>query len=181
MTREEMMSRRKLILDKLENLLLGGHKPEERSFFYHPNEDRIVLSHALFWVLSKPFAKVLQDYNALLFLRQCEDEMLSAYLTKSDEYPELLHNCNICFDCLLVMLASDIHDRKNEEVAKKLFVTAAVASGYGGDMADELANELLDDMEFSYNKVCCCKIEGILPQLNKMIENELHEMNEEFR
>ena len=30
---------------------------------------------------------------------------------------------------------------------------AVVAGGYGGDMPEELCNELLDDMDFHYNRV----------------------------
>lgn len=48
-----------------------------------------------------------------------------------------------------------------------------VASGYGGDMSEALANELLDDMDFHYNKVKCRKIEQLLPRLNQMVAEEM--------
>ena len=48
--------------------------------------------------------------------------------------------------------------------------------GYGGDMPEDLACDLLNDIDFSFNKVCCCKIESMLPQLNKTIEQELDGM-----
>ena len=56
--------------------------------------------------------------------------------------------------------------------ARKLAVITVVAVGYGGDMDEELCNELLDDMDFHYNKVKCRKIEGMLPKLMKMVEGE---------
>lgn len=37
-------------------------------------------------------------------------------------------------------------------------------------MDEELADELLDDMEFVGNRVKCWKIEGMLPELMKMVE-----------
>ena len=41
-------------------------------------------------------------------------------------------------------------------------------------MDEELANELLDDMDFDrYGKVKCLKIEGMLPELMKMVEGEM--------
>lgn len=41
-------------------------------------------------------------------------------------------------------------------------------------MDEELANDLLDDMDFDrYGKVKCLKIEGILPKLMKMAESEM--------
>lgn len=60
--------------------------------------------------------------------------------------------------------------------ASKLAVIAVVASGYGGDMDEDLCNELLDDMNFHYNKVKCRKIEGMLPKLMKMVESEMEGM-----
>ena len=38
-------------------------------------------------------------------------------------------------------------------------------------------SEILDDMDFDrYGKVKCSKIEGMLPQLMKMVEGELRSM-----
>ena len=46
---------------------------------------------------------------------------------------------------------------------------AIVAGGYGGDMPEEQCYDLLDDMDFYYNKVKCKKIERMLPELSKMV------------
>ena len=44
-------------------------------------------------------------------------------------------------------------------------------------MDEELANELLDDIDFDrYGKVKCRKIEGMLLKLMKMVEGELKVM-----
>ena len=40
-------------------------------------------------------------------------------------------------------------------------------------MPEPLANELLDDMDFHYNKVKCRKIEQLLPRLNQMVTEEM--------
>lgn len=56
--------------------------------------------------------------------------------------------------------------------ARKLAVVAVVASGYGGDMDEDLCNELLGNMDFHYNKVKYRKIEGMLSKLMKMVEGE---------
>ena len=37
-------------------------------------------------------------------------------------------------------------------------------------------NELLDDMDFHYNKVKCRKIEGLMPRLMGMVESEMEGM-----
>ncbi len=51
-----------------------------------------------------------------------------------------------------------------------------VAAGYGGDMSDDLCDELLDDMVFVGNKVKCRKIEMMMPRLNKIVEKEMNAM-----
>lgn len=48
-----------------------------------------------------------------------------------------------------------------------------IAASYAGDMSEDLCNDLLDDIDFHFNKVRCRKIEQMLPQLNKMIEEEI--------
>lgn len=56
--------------------------------------------------------------------------------------------------------------------ARRLGAICVVAGGYGGDMKEEKANELLDDIDFYCNKVKCRKIEQMLPTLNKLVVAE---------
>ena len=51
-----------------------------------------------------------------------------------------------------------------------------VAAGYAGDMDEELAIELLDDIDYHFNKVKCRQIELIMPKLMKMVEGEMKSM-----
>lgn len=68
---------------------------------------------------------------------------------------------------------------EGEREARKLVAIAVVAAGYGGDIDEELANELLDDMDFDkYGKVKCRKIEGMLPELMKMVEEEIESFSQ---
>ena len=104
---------------QMEQQLKETHpKEEDWLFYYHSSEERIVLSHALFWTMTLP-----QFFN-----------------------PE------------------------------NLLPSPVVAAGFGGDMDEELANILLDDMDFHFNKVKCRKIEGMLPKLMKMVEGEKESM-----
>lgn len=45
-----------------------------------------------------------------------------------------------------------------------------VAADYGGDIDDDLCNELFDDMDFQYNRVKCRKIEHMLPERNILVD-----------
>ena len=149
-------------------------REEDSMFYYHSSVERIVLSHALFWTMTLPqyFKGKIRKEKFFLLLRQYEEEMLDAYLQDDDYYPELLRYCNIMFETM-PMVVKATHDMCKDKVARKLAAIAVVAGGYGGDMPEELANELLDDMDFVYNKVKCRKIEAMMPQLNKMVDAEM--------
>ena len=67
------------------------------------------------------------------------------------------------------------HLKANKD-ARKLAAIALVAAGYGGDMDEELCNEMLDDIDYHFNKVKCRKIEMMMPQLMKMVESEMEGM-----
>ena len=100
--------------------------------------------------------------------------MLDAFLQEDGYFPELLRYCNILFETLPTILMSTA--LRTDKDARKLAAIAVVAAGYGGDMDEELCNELLDDMDFHYNKVKCRKIEGLMPQLMGMVEGEVRSM-----
>ena len=129
-------------------------------------ELKIVLSHALFWVMAQPqcLKGKIRKEKFFLLLRQYEEEMLDAFLTENDYFSELLPT---------ILMSTELKTKD----ARKLAAIAVVAAGYGGDMDEELANELLDDMDFDrYAKVKCPKIEQMLPKLMKMVEGEMKGM-----
>ena len=189
MNKEELRETRKQMMAQMEQKLQEMHPKEEDSlFYYHSSEDRIVLSHALFWVMTQPqcLKGKIRKERFFLLLRQYEEEMLDAFLMEDDYFSELLRSqdlrnerpkvesCNILFETLPTILMSTAF--RSDKDARKLAAIAVVAAGYGGDMDEELCNELLDDMDFHYNKVKCRKIEGMLPKLMKMVEGEMEGM-----
>lgn len=131
-----------------------------------------MLSHALFWVLSGTLKGKIRQEKCLLLLRQYEEEMLDAFLLDDEQFPDLLRYCNILYEYMPIVINAT-HDLKKDKDARKLATIAVVVGGYDGDMPEALANELLDDMVFYRGKVKCQKIEQMLPELNKMVEEEM--------
>ena len=178
MDKNELKEIRKQKFAQMEQKLHESWSSEEDSlFYYHRSEDRIVLSHALFWVLTQPqcLKGKIRKEKYLLLLRQYQEEMLDAYLQNTEDFPTMLHYCNIIYEYLPMILNSS--HLRGEKGTSKLAAISVVAAGYGGDMDEELANALLDDMDFDrYGKVKCQKIEGILPKLMKMVEGEMESM-----
>ena len=202
MYKNELKEIRKQKFAQMEQQLKETHPKEEDSlFYYHSSEERVVLSHALFWTMTLPqffksrlrkeklpsvttfsprdsLSKLSSPLGLLkeffLLLRQYQEEMLDAFLQDDDYFSDLLHYCNILYEMLPTILMSSY--LREEKDPRKLAAISVVAAGYGGDMDEELCNELLDDMDFHYNKVKCRKIELMLPKLMKMVEGEMRSM-----
>ena len=177
MDKKELKEIRKQKFAQMEQQLKEMHpKEEDRMFYYHSSEERIVLSHALFWTMTLPqfFKSRLRKEKFFLLLRQYQEEMLDAFLQDDDYFSDLLHYCNILYEMLPTILMSSY--LREEKDARKLASISVVAAGFGGDMDEDLCNELLDDMDFHYNKVKCRKIEVMMPKLMKMVEGEMERM-----
>lgn len=177
MDKNELKEIRKQKFAQMEQQLKETHPKEEDSlFYYHSSEERIVLSHALFWTMTLPqfFKSRLRKEKFFLLLRQYQEEMLEAFLQDDDYFSDLLHYCNILYEMLPTILMSSYY--REEKDARKLAAISVVAAGFGGDMPEELATILLDDIDYHYNKMKCRQIELIVPKLMKMVEVEMKAM-----
>ena len=177
MTNGDLRETRKQFFSEMEQKLQERYpKEEDRMFYCHSSEDRIVLSHAMYWTMTQPqfFKSKIRKEKFFLLLRQYEEEMLDAFLQEDDYFSELLHYCNILYEMLPIILGAS-HLRAEKD-ARKLAAIALVAAGYAGDMDEELANELLDDIDYHFDKVKCRKIEVLMPKLMKMVESEMEGM-----
>lgn len=176
-TKEELREARKQWFAPMEQKLKEMHPKEENRLLYcHSSEDRIVLLHTLYWTMTQLqfFKSKMRKEKFFLLLRQYEEEMLDAFLQDDDYFPELLHYCNILYEMLPIILGAS-HLRAEKD-ARRLAAIALVAAGYAGDMDEELATELLDDIDYHFDKVKCRKIEGLMPRLMRMVESEMEGM-----
>ncbi len=176
-SKEELREIRKQKFAQMEQQLKEIHpKEEDRLFYHHPSEDRIVLSHALYWTMTLPqyFKSKLRKEKFFILLRQYQEEMLDAFLQDDDYFSDLLNYCNILYEMLPTILMSSYY--REEKDSRKLAAISVVAAGFGGDMPEELANILLDDIDYNFNKVKCRQIEIMMPKLMEMVESEMEGM-----
>lgn len=173
MKQDSQKEMRKQMFDRMEAELQKTCKPEERMFALHTDEDHIIVSHALFLIMSKLLATKLPSLKGLYLLRKLEEEMLTAYLTESDGFPELLCYCNLLYDMFPYELAAAARNAVIASKIRKLQAIGMVAAGYGGIMEDDTVDDILDDMDFDRNnKVCNHVIELMMPQLNELVKRE---------
>ena len=70
MENRDLKETRKQMFAQMEQKLHESWSSEEDSlFYYHTSEDRIVLSHALFWVMSQGLKGRIRQEKYLLLLR----------------------------------------------------------------------------------------------------------------
>ena len=55
-TQQKLKETRKVMFEQMEKRLQESMTPEDSLFYYHQSDDRIVLSHALFWVMTGPMS-----------------------------------------------------------------------------------------------------------------------------
>ena len=123
--------RKQRILEMEQKLHETWSSEEDSLFYYHRSEDRIV---------TQSLKGEIRQGKFLFLLRQYQEEMLDAYLQDTEDFPTMLHYCNIIYE-YLPMILNGSHLRSEKDV-RKLAAIAVVAAGYGGDMDEELANEL---------------------------------------
>lgn len=173
-TKEQMKMERQAAFDRLEKQFNESVALEDRLFYHHPNEDHIILSHALFWMMTKSLAIQLNWSKTTLLLRKYQEKMLEAYLTESDDFDEWFRYSNLCFEMLPYVLPEEGRQLQYAKVRKQLIAISIVAAGFGGDISEDRMFDLLDDIDFRFNKVYCRNIEEMLPVLNEMVREQLN-------
>lgn len=164
MTKEELKTIRKEYIDSMASRLEKHSKPEDNLFNYHPDEGHIVLSYALFWVMSKPLVTKMSNHLCSQLLHKYQEEMLEAYLTESEDFTEMLNYCNTIYNILPYVMKEYAKTIKSERLNRVLSSVAIVCSGYGGGINTNAAYDLWDDMDFNRNvKVTCPKKAQMLP------------------
>ena len=125
--------------------------------------------------MSKPFVKKLPKLKSFFLLRKFEEEMLTAYLIESEDFPDLLRACNVIFETLPYELSEFMRNPSTFKAARRLQAVSVVAVGYGGDMSDEEAITILDDLDFKNNVVYSSLIEESRSMLQMLVEGELEQ------
>ena len=91
MDNKDLREKRKEWFSQMEAKLKEMHTKEDDSlFYYHSSEDRIVLSHAMFWTMTQLqfFKSKLRKEKFFLLLRQYQEEMFDAFLQDDDYFPK---------------------------------------------------------------------------------------------
>ena len=115
--KKELREIRKQKFAQMEQQLKEIHPNEKnRLFYHHSSEDRIVLSHALFWTMTLPqnFKSKIRKEKFFLLLRQYQEEMLDAFLQDDDYFSDLLHYCTLMYEIMpTILMSSYLREEKD--------------------------------------------------------------------
>ncbi len=142
-------------------------KPDDSLFYYHRSLERIVLGLTMYEIAARPYmyklgkAKALQVYNIYI------NEMVTAWIYDSEEYKE-----SFAFTFQSLMTLSEafyitcngfmLKHPALKKTVMALMNTFAFWTGIGGDINDELAEELLDDIATDGERIDSEKIAQIV-------------------
>ncbi len=102
--REKLREVRKQMISQMEQKLHESWSSEEDSiFYYHRSEDRMVLSHALFWVMTQPQCLKGKIRKERFF--SCFDSIKKRCLTLIFRIPKISQRCYIiAMSCMRLCL-----------------------------------------------------------------------------
>ncbi len=159
-------------------------KPDDSIFYYHPSLERIVLGLTMYEIASRPYlyklekAKALQVYNIYI------NEMITAWIYDSDEYKD---SFAFTFQSLMTLseaffITSNGFRQKHPALKKTVMAlmnTFAFWTAIGGDINDELAEELLDDIATDGEKIDSEKIAKIVKAMQPTVARRGIDMDPE--
>lgn len=169
---KELRDTRREVFAGLRQTLEMSVPKEDRLMYYHPSEEHIILTHALFLVLSRSLRGSIAKEKFVLLLREFQEEMLESYVKGDEYYQELLSYCNTIYEMMPVIIGG-VPQVRNQSEGKRLLAISIVAGGYGGDIDDEECTFLVRDISLERGRVKCREIELLLPILERFIQDEM--------
>ncbi len=157
-------------------------EPNDSIFYYHRSLERIVLGLSMYEIASRPYlyklgkAKALQVYNIYI------NEMVTAWIYDSEEYKE---SFAFTFKSLMTLseaffITCNGFMEKHPALRKTvmaLMQTFAFWTAVGGDINDELAEELLDDIATDDKRIDSEKIAKIVKAMQPTVAKRGSDMD----
>lgn len=135
-------------------------KPDDSIFYYHKNLERILLGLAIYVISSKPLVSKLKKANMLKLLHLQVPELITHWIDENEEQFEVL------FPMVMTVTEGYIVAAKGAENAfpsekrtiRAIAILLANSCGVGGDMKENQAQELLDDLSTDGDQIYSDKI-----------------------
>lgn len=135
--------------------------PDDSLFYYHSSLERILLGLAIYAISSKTLIQNLGKAKYLTLLNIYIPDLITAWIDENDEDFATMFNMTITVSESLYKVMPAVlqeHPSKKRQIRKLLyFFGSAIATG--GDMTQEQADALLDDLTTDGKQIYSEKIE----------------------
>ncbi len=160
----------------------GLNNPDDSIFYYHPSLERIVLGLAMYEIASRPYLRKLGKAKSLTLYNMYINEMVTAWIYDSDEYKEsfgyTFHSLMTLSQTFFIVSNALMQQQPAlKKVLRQLQYTFGFWPAIGGDIKDELAEELLDDITTDGKRIESEKIERIVKRVQPEVISKGLDLN----
>ncbi len=145
-------------------------KPNESIFYYHPSLERIVLGLTMYEIASRPYLNKLGKAKSMQLYNMYINEMVTSWILEDEGF-------EYSFKSLMTLsegffLACKAFEEKHPALKKTirhLQYTFGFWTSAGGDINEDKAQELLDDIETDGERIGSEKISLIVRRLQPTV------------
>lgn len=149
-------------------------QPDDSIFYYHPSLERIVLGCAMYQIASRPLLVKLGKAESLTIINIYINDMITAWIDDDGE------NFDLVFNHLMTLmetfnLASFAMQKRypgKKNVINQLQYTFSFWVAVAGDIGEERANELLDDITTDGHRIESEKISMVVKLIQPTVVRE---------
>lgn len=152
--------------------------PDDSIFYYHTELERVLLSLAIFTISSGPIFRKIGKDDPLSLLNTYITDLITAWIDEDDEAFEQMFQLTMPIadayvNCVFAT-QEELPSKKEELLNLANFYSYAVACG--GDMPQELADSLLDDLSTDGERLLSPKIKKLGTKILKLMQTHGHEL-----
>ena len=150
----------------------GLKSPDDSLFYYHPGLERILLGLAIFTISSKQIFDKLGKQEPLSVLNIYVNKLVTAWIEEDDEAFETMFRLTmpVAEAFMICVFATKKQHPSKAKNLMKLAHLFSYAVALGGDMNQESADELLDDLTTDGKRISSLKIKEFGNKLLKLIQ-----------
>src|SRR5574344_1218702 len=154
-------------------------QPDDSIFYYHPSLERIVLGCAMYQIASRPLLVKLGKAESLTIINIYINDMITAWIDDDGENFDLVFNRLMTLMEVFNQAGFAIQKRYpgKKKVINQLQYTFTFWVAVGGDIGEERANELLDDITTDGHRIESEKISMLVKMIQPTVVRDGFDLN----
>lgn len=145
-------------------------KPDDSMFYYHPSLERIILGLAMYAIASRSYMNKLGKAESLSLLNNYINEMVTVWIDETDGFEYLFTTLMTLSDAFPIITQGFASQHPGlRKVIRNLQYTFCYWTSVAGDMNEEKADELLDDISTDGKRIDSEKIAQLVKRIQPIV------------